>query len=701
MPTHPPGERGARRLAATPTPACPRTAGGPPGAARGLRPPGAAGERRVEFPGGVHPPRRSLRPLPPRRVGALGRSGAQRRRSDAGGGAASTGCAATGAAPGARGREDRARGGDGARRRGLSLPLGPRRRPSRRGWPQRTGRWRARPGSSRRASWARWAGPVAAHVTAAHPWRRHRARRLRRGQPARRASATAARRRTASSPAAHWPCAPSSAAARSRSPRRRSTWRPEPDGDARRDRAERGGRPAPAARAPATAHPVPAHARTRCAARRRVRARPAPGRGRRRARTWSRAARCTRRPGSSCSIAPGSSTSPRSRRAPGGEPALRPGGQHPLVSGIHHFVPVLHRGDAVGRHTLRLRDATRARGVRSEIFVDTVDAETASRDGARALVPRAAQPGDVVVYQFATASAMAPWLAGRSETLVVNYHNVTPPELMAPWDNHLALGQLQAQGDLRAAGAAHRARRGRLRLQRGAPGRGRLRQHGRHPAVGRARRTRRSRPPRHRRRRRRRGRRATRPAAARAGSPSAGCRRTRRSRAPSPRSPWPGRTATPARRSLVIGKPATDSYVAALQRYVVDLGLAAAVQLHRPCERCHRGVGLCRGRRAGRDVRARGILRAGRRGDGRRSSRRGLRPGGGARGARRGRRARVGQGPLRAGGGHRTRCSPTHPVATPSSRPGAGAWPSSTSMRRRTGSSTCSSPWPAPAGHPS
>ncbi len=60
-----------------------------------------------------------------------------------------------------------------------------------------------------------------------------------------------------------------------------------------------------------------------------------------------------------------------------------------------------------------------------------------------------AQRGDVVVYQFATASAMAPWLAGRSETLVVNYHNITPPDLMAPWDNHLALGQLRAQGDLR------------------------------------------------------------------------------------------------------------------------------------------------------------------------------------------------------------------------------------------------------------
>ncbi|HEY5384292.1 MAG TPA: glycosyltransferase family 4 protein [Acidimicrobiales bacterium] len=119
------------------------------------------------------------------------------------------------------------------------------------------------------------------------------------------------------------------------------------------------------------------------------------------------------------------------------------------MSGVHHFVPVLHRGDAVGRHTLGLREASRKRGFRSEIFVDTVDDETADETLPVLSYPERAEPGDVVVYQFATASAMAPWLAGRSDTLVVNYHNVTPPELMAPWDNHLALGQLRAQGDLR------------------------------------------------------------------------------------------------------------------------------------------------------------------------------------------------------------------------------------------------------------
>ena len=118
------------------------------------------------------------------------------------------------------------------------------------------------------------------------------------------------------------------------------------------------------------------------------------------------------------------------------------------MSGVHHFVPVLHRGDAVGRHTLRLRDATRRRGLESNIFVDVVQDETAEETLPAISYADRAHRGDVVVYQFATASLMAPWLAGRTETLVVNYHNITPPELMAPWDHHLALGQERAREDL-------------------------------------------------------------------------------------------------------------------------------------------------------------------------------------------------------------------------------------------------------------
>ena len=236
------------------------------------------------------------------------------------------------------------------------------------------------------------------------------------------------------------------------------------------------------------------------------------------------------------------------------------------MSGIHHFVPVLHRGDAVGRHTLRLRDATRARGIHSEIYVDTVDPETAEETAPVLSYAGAAQKGDVVVYQFATASAMAPWLAGRSETLVVNYHNITPPDLMAPWDNHLALGQLRAQGDLRllaprtsvavadstynqahlaAAGFATTAvippsaaldpavNAGAARAEHG--GRG-----ARWLAVGRV-------------------------------SPNKALESTIAALAVA------RAHGDPAATLQVIGKPATDSYVAALQRYVAEMGLADAV----------------------------------------------------------------------------------------------------------------------------
>jgi glycosyltransferase involved in cell wall biosynthesis len=119
------------------------------------------------------------------------------------------------------------------------------------------------------------------------------------------------------------------------------------------------------------------------------------------------------------------------------------------VSGIHQFVPVLHHGDAVGRHTLSLRDAIAGRGLESRIYVGTVEAGTRAETTPVLDYPAQAAPGDVVLYQFATASPMAAWLAGRGETLVVNYHNITPPELLAPWDNHLALGQVRAQAELR------------------------------------------------------------------------------------------------------------------------------------------------------------------------------------------------------------------------------------------------------------
>ena len=81
-----------------------------------------------------------------------------------------------------------------------------------------------------------------------------------------------------------------------------------------------------------------------------------------------------------------------------------------IMSAIHQFVPMLHRADAVGRHTLRLRDVMAGRGIRSQIYVEMVDPETASETRPFARYADEAETGDVLVYQFATASAIASWL---------------------------------------------------------------------------------------------------------------------------------------------------------------------------------------------------------------------------------------------------------------------------------------------------
>jgi glycosyltransferase involved in cell wall biosynthesis len=118
------------------------------------------------------------------------------------------------------------------------------------------------------------------------------------------------------------------------------------------------------------------------------------------------------------------------------------------MSAVHQFVPMLHRDDAVGRHTLRLRDLLVARGITSRIYVEMTDPDTSHETQPFPEYAEAAATGDVLVYQFATASAMAPWLHARRERLVVNYHNVTPPEFYAAWNNPMARHQLRATQEL-------------------------------------------------------------------------------------------------------------------------------------------------------------------------------------------------------------------------------------------------------------
>jgi glycosyltransferase involved in cell wall biosynthesis len=117
---------------------------------------------------------------------------------------------------------------------------------------------------------------------------------------------------------------------------------------------------------------------------------------------------------------------------------------------VHQFVPALIPRDATGSHTLLLRDALRAAGWRSEIFAEATHDELLAESFPLEEYPRRARPGDVLVYQLSTSSAVADFLLTRSEPLVLDYHNITRPELSERWDPEPARRSAEALRQLAA-----------------------------------------------------------------------------------------------------------------------------------------------------------------------------------------------------------------------------------------------------------
>jgi len=103
------------------------------------------------------------------------------------------------------------------------------------------------------------------------------------------------------------------------------------------------------------------------------------------------------------------------------------------TSRLDQVVPILHSGDAVGVHTLHVRDLLREHGVESEIFTVLPDPRTATLT--RPL--RELGPGPVL-YQMAVVSEAAGLLLERGRPFAIDYHNITPPRFFAAWDQALS-----------------------------------------------------------------------------------------------------------------------------------------------------------------------------------------------------------------------------------------------------------------------
>jgi glycosyltransferase involved in cell wall biosynthesis len=104
-----------------------------------------------------------------------------------------------------------------------------------------------------------------------------------------------------------------------------------------------------------------------------------------------------------------------------------------LTRRIDQVIPSLASRDAIGGHVVQLRDLLRSRGFESDIFYGNATPDRldygfpVSRLGDRSSTDR------VLLYQLSIGSGVADIFRDRGERKFVNYHNITPADLLEAW----------------------------------------------------------------------------------------------------------------------------------------------------------------------------------------------------------------------------------------------------------------------------
>jgi glycosyltransferase involved in cell wall biosynthesis len=121
------------------------------------------------------------------------------------------------------------------------------------------------------------------------------------------------------------------------------------------------------------------------------------------------------------------------------------------TAAVHQFIPTWEPS-AVGWHAFEIRRALLDAGIDSEVFTDEslpglpMDAHGFLEYG----TSFAARSDDVLLYHSAVGSRVAQFVGARAERLIVDYHNITPPEYFADWEpliaSNLELGRDQLVG---------------------------------------------------------------------------------------------------------------------------------------------------------------------------------------------------------------------------------------------------------------
>ncbi len=104
---------------------------------------------------------------------------------------------------------------------------------------------------------------------------------------------------------------------------------------------------------------------------------------------------------------------------------------------VDQVIPSLAGRDAIGVHAVNLMRALRAAGIESDIFYGTCSPDMAEVGRNVGTIGRHGRDR-FLLYQASIGSPVFDVLVTRDEPVLVNYHNITPAELLAPWEPAVA-----------------------------------------------------------------------------------------------------------------------------------------------------------------------------------------------------------------------------------------------------------------------
>ncbi len=103
------------------------------------------------------------------------------------------------------------------------------------------------------------------------------------------------------------------------------------------------------------------------------------------------------------------------------------------VKRIDQVIPTLASRDAIGGHVVQLRDLLRSRGYQSDIFYGQASPDRLDFGLPVSRLGDKSSNGRVLIYQLSIGSGVADIFRQRSERKFVNYHNITPADLLEAW----------------------------------------------------------------------------------------------------------------------------------------------------------------------------------------------------------------------------------------------------------------------------